>query len=279
MPKFEAIRTNLPLLFRPEPGDTTLLPTFLQSVGALLDDLSSNMGAVMQAHWSGFADDAKFDAYLGLLRPLEGQAPLNTSVETDRLVWERFPYLRDLARIGALLALPPYRDPVALREAVEAYRRRLKRHVRHRIAIGRQGQQGADAGQIPQVGKPLPDQAVGLDAGIQWGLALQLTHQTKIGVEFGIVGKPAPMGLHDRSQVATEIIQQGARRLHKGGQKSGVARLRTKQQGQVGADGFKFRHRRPRLRWSRRQAASAQKVPGRMPPLPVRRSGSRRFVG
>ena len=137
MPKFEAIRTNLPLLFRPEPGDTTLLPTFMQSAGALLDDLSSNLGAVMQAHWSGFADDAKFNAYLGLVRQLEGQAPLNTSVEADRLVWERFPYLRDLARIGALLALPPYRDPVALREAVEAYRRRLKRHVRlYRNGLG-----------------------------------------------------------------------------------------------------------------------------------------------
>ena len=40
-----------------------------------------------------------------------------------------FPYIHDLGRQGALLALPPWREPTALRERVEPYRERLRRIV------------------------------------------------------------------------------------------------------------------------------------------------------
>ena len=39
------------------------------------------------------------------------------------------PYILDLARLAALLALPPWQEPSTLRESVEAYRQRLRRMV------------------------------------------------------------------------------------------------------------------------------------------------------
>jgi len=45
------------------------------------------------------------------------------------------PFLRDLARLGGLVPLPPWQQPASLRETVEAYRRRLRRTV----ALYRQG--------------------------------------------------------------------------------------------------------------------------------------------
>ena len=40
-----------------------------------------------------------------------------------------FPYIHDLGRLAALLSLPPWREPSALRERVEPYRERIRRIV------------------------------------------------------------------------------------------------------------------------------------------------------
>ncbi len=137
MSKYETIRGNIPPLFRPERGDGSVVTALIRSVGALMDDLGRQMGIVMQAHWAGYADDARFDPYLCLDRLLRELPPLTLTVEEDRLAWETFPHVCDLARIGALLALPPYRDPVQLRESVEAYRTRLGRYMRlYRNGLG-----------------------------------------------------------------------------------------------------------------------------------------------
>ncbi|MDA8140019.1 MAG: hypothetical protein M0036_15330 [Desulfobacteraceae bacterium] len=137
MAKYESIRSNIPLLFRPEPMDTTVLSAFIRSVGALMDDLGRDLGVVMQAHWAGYADDARFNVYVSLDRLKRGLPPLNLTQEEDWMSWETFPHLHDLARIGALLCLRPYRDPKHLSESVEAFRTRLDRYMRlYRNGLG-----------------------------------------------------------------------------------------------------------------------------------------------
>ena len=104
MPKYETIRTYLPMLFRPESGDSSVISAFIRSVGSLLDDLNQDMGVVLQSHWAGLADDARFNPYMTLDRLLNESGPLNLKNPEDHLTWDTFPYVHDLARIGA----PPF---------------------------------------------------------------------------------------------------------------------------------------------------------------------------
>jgi hypothetical protein len=129
MAKFEQIRDHLPSLYRPEDTDTGVLTIFMQAVGALLDGLNLEMSEVMQSHWYDYADCALFNRYFvrdRQIQQLPQPDPLNTD---DRRLLEEFPYIVDLARMGALLSLPPWREPVPLRERVEPYRTRLRRMV------------------------------------------------------------------------------------------------------------------------------------------------------
>jgi hypothetical protein len=95
------------------------------------------MGEVMQAHWYPTADQGRFSPYLnrdplrrGLSTPDPGRAD-------DRAELDEFPYLHDLARLGGLLALPPWREPQSLRELVEDYRERLAGFVQlYRNGLG-----------------------------------------------------------------------------------------------------------------------------------------------
>ncbi len=54
-----------------------------------------------------------------------GLGPANVRAAADRAELQRYPWIRDLARLGALLDLPPWREPASLRENVEEYRQRL----------------------------------------------------------------------------------------------------------------------------------------------------------
>ncbi len=127
--KADAIRNHLPSLYRPEPADPGTLPDFIRAVGEILDGVDLDLTAVMQAHWFPYADAARFDPYFLSRRAAQGMGPPDPAVPEDRLAVATFPYLHDLARIGALLHLPPWREPPDLRETVEAYRSRLARFV------------------------------------------------------------------------------------------------------------------------------------------------------
>ena len=137
MPKYNQIRAHIPSLYRPEIDDTSLMSEFLKSVGKILDNISRDMHDVMQAHWYIYADSALYDAYLNLDRQQQKLEPLKPYNPTDRDIIEAFPYLHDLARLGALMALPPWREPVQLREKVEEYRERLGLFVKlYRNGLG-----------------------------------------------------------------------------------------------------------------------------------------------
>lgn len=104
-----------------------LLSRFLGAIGSRLDQADVDASVVLQSHWFKFADSGLFSPYAARLRQLADPpepAPHPSDPELDL-----FPYVRDLARLGALLAFPPIRDPAHLRETVEPYRDRIRRMV------------------------------------------------------------------------------------------------------------------------------------------------------
>jgi len=125
MPSHRRLLKGLPSLYRPEETDSGPLPDLLRGIAAALDGLGNEMGEVMQTHWYPYADEARFSPYLRLDRRRRGLGSPDPRDPDDRAEIEGFPYLHDLARLGGLLGLPPWREPRALRELVEDYRRRL----------------------------------------------------------------------------------------------------------------------------------------------------------
>lgn len=123
------IRDHLPSLYRPEAGDSGLLAAFIGAVGNVLNGIDLDFSTVMQAHWLPTADHARFDPYFLRERAARGLGAPDPADSDDRREMETFAYLHDLARLGALMSLPPWREPAELRESVEAYRTRLKRFV------------------------------------------------------------------------------------------------------------------------------------------------------
>jgi hypothetical protein len=115
----------LPTLYRPEDGDTSLQTRALRAVARVLDGVQNEAGELMQAHWFRHADHGLYSTWLRRSRELEGDPP---PAPGDREVLT-FPFIADLARLGSLLALLPWREPIAQREVVEAYRRRIARIV------------------------------------------------------------------------------------------------------------------------------------------------------
>lgn len=125
MASYDAIRQRLPLLYRPEADDAGLLADFLQSVAALLDEVKREASFVLQNHWFDYADDARFNHFFRLQHQrAELPQPLPDSLEV-----QNFNVVRDLARICALLQLPPWRESVERREAVYHYRKRVQEIV------------------------------------------------------------------------------------------------------------------------------------------------------
>ncbi len=129
MPSHENMRERLPLLYRPEAGDTTLLSRLLAAVGVILDAAHADSTTVLQSHWLRYADSAFYNPYVERLRQAHDLPPLVPTVEADVEAAEAYPYVRDLARLGSLLSLQPWYEPSHLRELVEAYRLRLRRMV------------------------------------------------------------------------------------------------------------------------------------------------------
>src|SRR3954470_9557980 len=97
-----------------------LLSSFLLGIGDALDGADRDAALVMHAHWSTFADRALYSPFYLRRRRLGGQPPPDLH-DPDLL---RFPYVNDLARLGALLPVPPWPG-----ELVEAYRLRIERMV------------------------------------------------------------------------------------------------------------------------------------------------------
>ena len=123
-PTFEAMRDRLPTLYRPAEDDRTgLLPLFLRTIAAELDEADQDAGSVMQAHWFAYADRALISRYFGRNRELQ-DLPLPTQQDL-----RAFPFIDDLGRIASILPLPPWRDPATSRETVETYRDRIRRAV------------------------------------------------------------------------------------------------------------------------------------------------------
>ena len=160
MPSVARIREQLPGLWRPEPEHDDLLARFLNAAGGLLDGLRGEHQGVLQSHWWRFADSASFSPFVLRDRTLAGLPPLDPFADADREFMDSFPYLVDLARLGALLGLPPWREPLALRERVEAYRTRLRRFVMlYRSGLGTRAALRAitEAFLDPDFALPLPE--------------------------------------------------------------------------------------------------------------------------
>lgn len=136
MARFEQMRDRLPTLYRPEEDDEGLLSLTLRAVAEELEELNREASDALQSHWFGYADSALYSPYFIRSRQLAG---LPFPAFGDPAL-DEFPYVHDLARLAALLALPSWREPPALRETVEEYRQRIGRIVAlYRNGLGTPG--------------------------------------------------------------------------------------------------------------------------------------------
>ncbi|MBL4794563.1 MAG: hypothetical protein JKY24_03430, partial [Pseudomonadales bacterium] len=129
MSKYQKLKEHLPSLYRPEDRETNLLNLLLKELGGNMDEISRELTVVMQSHWFKTADKATYDNHFLRARELAGLGVVQLHDANDREAIAEYPYLLDLARVGALLSIPPRREPIALRETVEEYRVRLLRIV------------------------------------------------------------------------------------------------------------------------------------------------------
>lgn len=123
--QIERLTALLPSLWRPQPDDRTLLADWLAAVGATQGEAAANLQHVLRAHWADTADAALWATHYQAHRRERGLGAANVRAAQDRAELQRYPWIRDLARLGALLDLPPWREPASLRENVEEYRQRL----------------------------------------------------------------------------------------------------------------------------------------------------------
>lgn len=123
--QIERLSALLPSLWRPQPDDRTLLADWLAAVGAAQGEAAAELQHVLRAHWADTADAALWARHYQTHRRERGLGPANVRAAADRAELQRYPWIRDLARLGALLDLPPWREPASLRENVEEYRQRL----------------------------------------------------------------------------------------------------------------------------------------------------------
>jgi hypothetical protein len=125
MSSFDRLTDLLPSLWRPQPGDATLLAQWLAAIGSNFDGAAADAQHVLRAHWADTADAALWAAHHQAARRDRQLPPANVREPKDRKELARYPYLDDLPRLAALLDLPPWRDPASLREQVEEYRQRI----------------------------------------------------------------------------------------------------------------------------------------------------------
>ncbi|MCG8317674.1 MAG: hypothetical protein MI976_31040, partial [Pseudomonadales bacterium] len=140
MSKYQRLVSHLPTLYQPEEQDLNLLNGLLKELGGTMDQVSRDLTDVMQSHWYKVADKATYDEHYLRGRELDGKGTVNIHDPKDKKEISEYPYLLDLARLGALVSVPPWREPVALKENVEQYRTRLLRIVQiYRNGLGTLG--------------------------------------------------------------------------------------------------------------------------------------------
>ncbi|MEO6407482.1 MAG: hypothetical protein ABIO45_01845 [Burkholderiaceae bacterium] len=125
MPAYDKLVDHLPSLWRPQRGDATLLAQWLAAVGAAFDAGAADIQHVLRAHWFDTADAAAWAKHFAADRRERSLGALRIGNAADRGEALRYPHVRDLPRLAALLDLPPWRDPASLREEVEEYRARV----------------------------------------------------------------------------------------------------------------------------------------------------------
>ncbi len=175
---------HLPSLYRPEAGQESILLDLLTQWGRELDATSDRMTDVMQAHWHDFADRAQYSPYFNRDREQRGQPPVSptTLVLEERQLLDEFPYINDLARLGALLELPVWREPSELRENVESYRIRLRKMF-----------------QIYRNGLGTPDAVRGI---VEANLPLDMSVRRALRHRSFSVEEYAPLSLRDQDAIA-----------------------------------------------------------------------------
>ncbi len=124
MASYQRLAGLLPSLYRPEPDDDTLLNALLASAGAGLDSAAVQLQHALRAHWFDVADKASWDAHYLTERGERGLPPINVRDAKDQREIRTYPYITDLARLGALVGVSPWRDGPAV-EGVEEYRQRI----------------------------------------------------------------------------------------------------------------------------------------------------------
>jgi hypothetical protein len=138
VPSFDRIRGRLPSLYQPEDNDTSLLSVWLRAVGAVLDAMQLEANQVLQAHWFRYADQAMYNSWF--LRGRALSRPPKPYPQPGDADLRQFPYIDDLARLGALLPVSPWEQPPQLRDLVEDYRLRISRMVEvYRNGLGTLG--------------------------------------------------------------------------------------------------------------------------------------------
>lgn len=125
MNSYDQLRERLPSLYRPEVDDESLINRWLKTCGLTLDGAAMQLQHLLRAHWFDLADKATLDAHYQLDRQHRGLPAVNVRDPKDVSEINRYPYLTDLARLGALFNLPPWREPANEREGVEEYRQRV----------------------------------------------------------------------------------------------------------------------------------------------------------
>lgn len=123
--QLERLLTLLPSLWRPQHDEGGLLADWLAAVAAAQGEAAAELQHVLRAHWWDTADAALWARHYQAERAERGLAAANVRAPRDRAELQRYPWVRDLARLGALLDLPPWQEPASLRENVEEYRQRL----------------------------------------------------------------------------------------------------------------------------------------------------------
>lgn len=121
----ERLLALLPSLWRPQHDEGGLLADWLAAVAAAQGEAAAELQNVLRAHWWDTADAALWARHYQADRRERGLPAANVREPRDRAELQRYPWVRDLARIGALLDLPPWQEPASLRENVEEYRQRL----------------------------------------------------------------------------------------------------------------------------------------------------------
>lgn len=125
MSSYDRLADLLPSTYRPEAGDETLLARLLAASGFVIDGAAVQLQHVLRSHWFDVADTAVWDVHYQTDRGARGLPAANVRAPADLREILQYPYVDDLARVCALLNLPPWTEPVSLRETVEEYRQRV----------------------------------------------------------------------------------------------------------------------------------------------------------